>query len=78
MRYERVSRPSLFVPVPPPPEDNGSHPEDQEHSNDESIVDFSLSVDEVAAWVAGEAPEVTADSLGEKDEEIVVFGHKDS
>ena len=76
--YEQLSIPSLSVPVPSPPEDNGSYPEDQEHDGDESIIDSSLSVDEVAAWTAGEAPGLIEEPSVDEDGEVVGFGHEDS
>ena len=33
--YEQHSAPSPSGPVPPPPEDNGTYPDDQEHNDNE-------------------------------------------
>ena len=60
----------------PPPEDNGTYPEDQER-DDESAIDSSLSFDEVTAWITGEVPGLAANPSGDEDEEVVGFGHED-
>ena len=75
--YEKLSTPSLSAPLPPPPpEHNGSYPEDEEREADETFVDSSLSVDEVATWIANGAPGGMVDSSD--DEDIDGFGQDDS
>ena len=71
--YEQLSAPSPSAPMPPPPpEHDGSYPEDQELEDGETSVDSSLSMDEVVAWIADEAPGGMVDSSD--DEEIDGFG----
>ena len=60
---------------PPPPEHEGSYPEDQEREDNKPFVDSSLSVNEVVAWIADEAPLGVVDSSD--DEGIDGFGHGD-
>ena len=40
---------------PPPPQHDGSCPEDQEPEDNETFADFSLSIREVVAWITNEA-----------------------
>jgi hypothetical protein len=61
---------------PPPPEHNGSYPEDQEHEDNETCVNSSLSIDEVVAWIADEALGEMVDSSD--DEGVDGFDHGDS
>jgi len=61
---------------PPPPEHDGSYPEDQEREIDETFVDSSLSVTEVVSWIANGAPGGIVDSSD--DEDIDGFGQDDS
>ena len=58
MRFGRFFR---CMP-PPPPEHDGSYPEDQDREDDENFIDSSLSVNEVFAWITSEAPGDMADS----------------
>jgi len=74
--YEQLSTPSLLAPIPPSPEHNGSYPEDQEHKDDKTFVDSSLSVDEVVTWITNGAPGGMVDSSDDKD--IDGFKHDDS
>ena len=75
--YEQLSTPPPSVPLPPPPpERDGSYPEDQEHEDDETVVDSSLSVNEVVAWVTDEVSLGIVDSSD--DEGIDGFGEDDS
>ena len=78
--YEQLSIPSLSAPVPPPPEHDGSYPEDKQHDDDsnEVFVDSSLSVNEVVAWIADDGPGAIVDWSGDEDEGINSFGHEDS
>ena len=77
--HEQLSTPLPSVPsAPPPPEDDGPYPEDQEHNDDETFVDSSLSVDEVIAWIADEAPGAVANSSSDEDEGIDGFGREGS
>jgi len=50
--------------------------EDQEHNGDEKFVDSSLSVDEVIAWIADEAPGAVANRSGDEDEGIDGLGEE--
>jgi len=63
---------------PPPPERNVCYPEDEEREDDETFIDSSLSVDELVAWIADEAPWVIMDCPGDEDEGIDGFGNHDS
>ena len=69
--------PSVPMP-PPPPEHDGSYLEDQEHQDDETFVDSSLSVGEVVAWTADGTPGMVVDSSDDEDEGFGGFGHDDS
>ena len=67
--YEQLSTPALSVPFPPPPPKcYGSYPKDEEHEDDEAFVNSSLSVDEVIAWIADEAPRELVDFSDDEDE----------
>jgi hypothetical protein len=61
---------------PPPPEHDGSYPEDQDREDNENFIDSSLSVNEVVAWITSEAPGDMVDSSG--DERIDSFGFENS
>jgi hypothetical protein len=64
---------------PPPPKHVGSYPEDREREDDESFIDSSLSVGEVVAWIANEAPGGMVDNLDdEEDGGVDRFCHDDS
>ena len=68
--------PSPSTPAPPhPPEDNGSYPEDQEREDNETVVDSSLSIDEVVAWIVYGAPVSVLDD--DDDEGIDGFDDDD-
>jgi len=55
-----------------------STPEDQEHDDDGTFVESSLSVDEAIAWIADEASGAVADWSGNEDEGIDGFGREGS
>ena len=71
--YEELSTPVLLVPFLPPPECDGSYPEDQEHKDDEAFVNSSLSIDEVIAWIVDEAPGELVDFSDDEDEGVDGF-----
>jgi hypothetical protein len=75
--YEQLSAPLPSAPMPPPPpEHDGSYPEDQDGEDYENFIDSSLSVNEVVAWITSEAPGDMVDSSD--DEGIDGFGFENS
>ena len=52
---------------PHSPEHNGSYPEDQEHADNEALVDSSLSIDKMASWIADGVPEPLMDLSGDEN-----------
>ena len=65
LRTLSIPPPSTPMP-PPPPENDGFYPKDQEREDGEKLIDSSLSIDEVAAWIADE---MLGAKLDDRDDE---------